>query len=354
MRILLASLFTLMICLSFGQFGNPTAVKKRLTDSLAHRALEIPEDSEIAFAIVKDTSVIFIGIQREDEKELSQYDNRTVIFEIGAITKVFTGMILAHYILEGKINPDDLIKDKTAIRMKLKATFQQLVTHYSGLDRQAYNHMDGKFKMDNPHVHYTDQIMREYLDGKVNTIAKPGQIYHYSNIGYGILTLALTKLEYKTYEELVQLHILDVYGMDGSAFTLLEDSKKNATPYSAIGNKVSHWTFSGGMAGSDGLRSSTEDMSKFIIAHFNTKDEIIKMCTTPSAPISPGLDIGYGWEITSKINGRPMLHSKGRTGGFTSSVIIDQKNKIGIVVLTNQTLEGAEDIAEMAAKMYCR
>ncbi len=91
-----------------------------------------------------------------------------VIFEIGSITKVFTGLLLAQAVLEGKAALDTPIKQLTAANTKFAdsrvgaITLKQLATHTSGLPRMPDNINQGADAAD-PAAHYDRTKLDAYL-----------------------------------------------------------------------------------------------------------------------------------------------------------------------------------------------
>jgi CubicO group peptidase (beta-lactamase class C family) len=143
---------------------------------------------------------IVVGMISADPQErwvvgygrLSATDERVpdgdTVFEIGSITKVFTGTLLAQAVLNGEVQLDDPIsmylpEGVTAPEYEGRSiTLLDLAMHYSGLPA-----------FDTTPEEYTVGQLYSYLSGYQLTRA-PGSIYEYSNFGYGLLGNLLVRV----------------------------------------------------------------------------------------------------------------------------------------------------------------
>lgn len=92
--------------LSLHSFGQVTQEQK----DLIHEKVEfLPNQAQLAIALLKNGELNFYGVKREKGKILG-IDNHSSIFEIGSITKVFTGTLLAHEVQAGQIKQSLILK----------------------------------------------------------------------------------------------------------------------------------------------------------------------------------------------------------------------------------------------------
>ena len=90
------------------------------------------------------------------------------------------------------------------------------------------------------------------------------------------------------------------------------------------------------MVAAGGILSSVSDLAKFAQAHFDNTNEILELTRKSSFKIDNSIEIGLGWFInTSGVKG--FQHSGG-TPGYTSYILIDPKNKNGVIVLSNVSI----------------
>ena len=95
--------------------------------------------------------------------ELAKPDS---LFEIGSISKTFTGLILARMVAEGKVRLDEPVRELLpAGTVKKPAgreiTLLDLVTHHSGLPRMPDNFHPAD--QDNPYADYGPEQLYAYV-----------------------------------------------------------------------------------------------------------------------------------------------------------------------------------------------
>jgi D-alanyl-D-alanine-carboxypeptidase/D-alanyl-D-alanine-endopeptidase len=142
-------------------------------------------------------------------------DERTV-FEIGSVTKTFTGTILASMVRDGSVRLDDpvakyLPESVHVPRRNGKViTLLNLATQHSGLPRVPSNLDVGS---PDPYATYTTQKLYAFLNGYKLT-RDPGESFEYSNLGVGLLGVALANRAHTSYEDLLRQRVLGPLGMD--------------------------------------------------------------------------------------------------------------------------------------------
>src|SRR5439155_13085238 len=104
----------------------------------------------------------------------------------------------------------------------------------------------------------------------------PGEKYEYSNLAVGLLGHVLSLRSGMSYEELVRKRILEPLGMTSSSITLSADRQKRlAAGYDAALRPVKNWDLDA-LAGAGALRSTANDMLKFLAANLELTDSPLK------------------------------------------------------------------------------
>ncbi len=276
---------------------------------------------------------------------LSRTDSTAVdgdtIFEIGSISKVFTTELLAEMVTRGEVKLDDPVSKFLPVSVKVperngrKITLLELATQHSGLPRlpDDFTPADGG----NPYADYTVEQMYAFLSG--HTLTRDiGAKYEYSNLGMGLLGHALALKAGKSYEALVIERLCAPLGMTHTSISLSTAAKKKlATGHSKMGKAVSNWDIPT-LAGAGALRSSVNDMLKFVSANMKLDNaklkEAFEMSQTARRDVGSGTKIGLGWHIYTRYGAEIIWHNGG-TGGYRSFIGFDRKNQRGVVVLTN-------------------
>jgi serine-type D-Ala-D-Ala carboxypeptidase/endopeptidase len=268
-------------------------------------------------------------------------DGRT-IFEIGSITKVFTGILLADMVRRGELNLDDPIASRLPSELKVPSrnskpiTLGHLADHTSGLPR-----MPGNFSPAdpwNPYADYTVERMYAFL-AICEPARDPGEQYEYSNLGLGLLGHILAMKSGKSFEALVRERICKPLEMTSTCL-VFPNSLRNrvATGHNRNGAAVKNWDIPT-LAGAGGLRSSVEDMLKFAAANLAATDPALFEAIEAShrSRASTGARhtrVGLGWHVQTA-HAPDILWHNGETGGYRSFLGLDKANGRAVVILSN-------------------
>jgi CubicO group peptidase (beta-lactamase class C family) len=144
------------------------------------------------------------GYGRVSRKVAHPPDGNSV-FEIGSITKTFTGLALGIMATRNEIALDDTLTSLLPPQVKIpgdagrRITIKHLITHSSGLPRLPSNL--GDLSPDNPYKDYSTKELYEALNTLHVKQKKIGRRYEYSNFGVGLLGHILTLKSGRSYDE---------------------------------------------------------------------------------------------------------------------------------------------------------
>ena len=189
--------------------------------------------------------------------------------------------------------------------------------------------------VDNPYKYYDQNDLKYYLENSLVIDEDTKGNYLYSNLGVGILGYTLAKIYGLSYEQLFQKYIFSKYKMHSTTFNV-ELSKNELVPgLDEQGNEVSNWNFSI-LAPAGGILSNVEDLAKYVLAQFDDSDQELRLMRKKTIGIDGQFDMGLGWHIINSTKSNDQLYTHGGgTGGYTSSILVDLKNEIGVVILSN-------------------
>ena len=186
----------------------------------------------------------------------------------------------------------------------------------------------------NPYKDYGKDKLNEYLKSELKLENEPLKKYSYSNLGAGILGYTLGLSQKTSFQNLLQKYIFDKYSMKNSFTTsknlndsLIEGMNENGEP-------SSNWDFDV-LFGGGGILSTTEDLSKFANAQFDIKNKELELTRKSTFVINAKMEIGLGWHIINFENGNTVYWHNGGTGGYSSSMSVDIKQKKSVIILTN-------------------
>jgi CubicO group peptidase (beta-lactamase class C family) len=276
--------------------------------------------------------------------------NGNTLFEIGSVTKTFTGSLLAEMVARGEVKLDDPVAKYLPANVHVPSrggkqiTLLDLATQSSGLPRLPANMHPADFG--NPYADYTVEQLYEFLNSYKLT-RDIGEKYEYSNVGVGLLGYVLSLRAGKPYSELVRERILEPLGMHDTMIELTADAKKRmAQGFDGLGTPVRLWDLPT-LAGMGGLRSTANDMLKYLAANLDVNSkplgQILASARLPRRDIdSRGNRIGLTWHVVNAY-GTTITWHNGGTGGFHSYIGMDEARQRGVIVLTNSVIS-ADDI----------
>ena len=108
--LLMSVLFAMTSCSLFGTkelaklpvTNNPNSLDSIQAQAVYDRAQNFPNGTQISICIIKGDSEKYVGIERRNDS-LVYVDNSDSVFEIGSITKTFTGTMLANFIRDNAL-----------------------------------------------------------------------------------------------------------------------------------------------------------------------------------------------------------------------------------------------------------
>ena len=306
-------------------------------------AQHFPNETQLSICFIIGDSEKYVGIQRRNDS-LVYIDNRDSVFEIGSITKTFTGTILAKLVYDGKVDPNEPIKNILPVSLRQsplngnEITLVQLANHTSGLPFEPSNVKNNKehpFDPYSPYRYYDTERLYDYLSNQLELQSTPGEKRTYSNLGGGLLAHILTLITAKSYEELLFETVCAPLGMKNTFVTLNDERMRSVVrgrdrrgqplPYDDGG--------CGALTGAGGIESSVKDLVKYLKANMSDTTYFYLAQKTTKV-FDEHFTGGLGWTTYSDL-GKHHVAAFGGTGGYTSGVIFERNTHVGIVVLTN-------------------
>lgn len=265
------------------------------------------------------------------------------VFEIGSITKTFTGALLADMVARGEVALEDPVSKYLPAGVVVPSrggreiTLLDLATHRSGLPGLPDNVLPGD--LSNPYADYTIEALYAFLSGHELRRA-PGAEAEYSNLGFGLLGHALARAAGTTYRGLLRERILDPLGMDATGHVVRGEATGALTRGHKHGRVVGHWSTTEAFDGAGGLYSSMADMLKYLAANVGPPrtdlERAMRDAHRPRGPFDERSEIGLGWR-TERYDGATVVEHGGVSGGYSARIGFDPERGVGFVRLTNTT-----------------
>ena len=375
----------------------------------SQQSLQLSADS-IAKAYLKKSGggALQIGIYQNGIETVFSYgevkagtgvrpDSATV-YEIGQATQVFTSSLFAMMSIRGVINPDEPIsaylpvhvaepvyeeilcepverltypkdegyglKERVTIYVcrPVPSSMPQpilvcyLGTHTSGLPQRPSNM---KKKSRNPYANYSKEDLYEFL--KSYRLPTPvGFDFHYTDLDMALLGHIMELKVGVGFERLLDSCLLSRCGMKNTFISFPENMKGQVSPgYNSHGKETPFWDFDI-MAPAVGLKSTMQDMMKFLSANLTSShDELFDALNYTHQgrirfqnKVYGNTEAGLGWLISQLPGNIQYVWQEGVTQGFASYIGFVEPGHYGVVVLSNHGISardaGKKILEEMA------
>ncbi|MGE5680709.1 MAG: glycoside hydrolase family 3 N-terminal domain-containing protein [Bacillota bacterium] len=286
----------------------------------------------------------------------AQIMNTDAMFDLASVSKVI-GTTTAAMILfdEGKLILDKKVSDylpEFGNHGKEKITIRNLLLHNSGLI--AFKPF---YKMYKTPKEVISDIMNTELDYPT------GSKFVYSDLGMITLQQVIERISGMPLDQYLKKHVFDPLGMNHTMYNPPENLYKNCAPtetdkywrMTTLRGKVHDEAayLLGGVAGHAGLFSTAGDLSVFLQMMLNRgrynqiqliKPETVDLWTTKQTNQSSR---GLGWD-TKASNGSSAgslfsSTSFGHTGFTGTSVWVDKKRDLFVILLTNRVYPSREN-----------
>ena len=272
-------------------------------------------------------------------------DNLTK-YRIGSISKMFTACLIFQAIEENKLNlKENINRFFPKIANSKEITIGNLLNHRSGIHN---------YTNDTSYFNYytalkSQKEMLEIIQAGGSDF-KPNSKTEYSNSNYILLSFILEKIYKKSYEELLDIKIIQPLGLKNTYFgKKLELAKNECASYRFSGKwELEKETHSSVSLGAGGIVSTTEDLLFFITNLFDGK-----IIQTSSLEQMMKLEDGFGMGIFSvPFYDKKGFGHNGGIDGFSSFLYTFPEEKISIALTSNGSRFNNNDIS-IAALSAC-
>lgn len=267
--------------------------------------------------------------------------DETSEFEIGSVSKTFTGALLAEAVTRGEVTVETTVaevlgEDATSSEIA-DVTFAELATHTSGLPRIALASLGrsvfSNFLRKDPYAGRDgSQVIADALG---STLSQRGS-YAYSNLGVALQGQLLAHAAGTDYASLLTERILDPSELSGTyAPVTAENLRQTATRgRGGSGLPQAAWTMAGS-APAGGIRSTATDMATYLAGTLEGSAPGAAAASEILFEDSPDSLHAMNWFHQDFGDGSWHVFHNGMTGGFASFAGFTPQTGAGVVILTN-------------------
>ena len=307
---------------------------------------------------------VTIGVWEKGEQRVFSYGaaKPDSVFEIGSVTKTFTGLVLAQMVQQKQVRLDEPVRELlpkgtlAGAGSGAEITLLDLSAQRSGLPRMPDNFTPADEA--NPYADYDAKKLYAFVAS--HGVAAPATYeFGYSNVGVGLLGQLLADRARTTYEALVKREVLAPLGMHDTTIKLTPALAKRFLVGHGAHHAVAHAWDLDALAGAGAIRSTAGDMLLYLKAQLHPESVVTKGSsearTLPAAikaSHEPQLDAGRGMHVALnwfRIDEIGEYWHNGATGGYSSFALFDPERDFAVIVLANRSIDDgtfADDIGK--------
>lgn len=276
------------------------------------------------------------GVTREDDPRPPDGATR---FEVGSITKAFTGLLLAEAVARGEVTLEEPALAHAPNTGELTnladVTLVDLATHTSGLPRMppAFAPRDRQ----DPYAGHGRGAVFALLGG-LRLGSQPGETYAYSNLGQGLLGELLVRASgTQDYASLLEERVARPLGLVATDAGQVSNEEwtlegwRCAEGHDLSGAPTNAWTFDL-FEGAGAIRSTMEDMLRFARSQFDPKGPAALAQQVHFDAPADGPLVGLGWHHDRR---RGTVWHNGQTGGFHAWLELHPSEGVAVCVLSS-------------------
>jgi CubicO group peptidase (beta-lactamase class C family) len=373
------ALLLILVPARFAAGRSPDPADSQAIDRLLSGVSRAGEPG-VAVLVLEDGKILFErGYGVRDLADRAPIDPETN-FRLASVTKQFTAMAIMLLVHDGKLRYDDRLTDlfPRFPAYGRDVTIRNLLTHTSGLpdydelmERQEKN---GGPNWSPAHQIQDDEVLA-LLEREPAGRFAPGTRWEYSNSGYVVLGLVVSKVSGMPYRDFLARRIFAPLKMD---HTVVYQNGKNAVDHRAFGYSRENGVLlerdqsaSSATLGDGGIYSNLVDLQKWdqgLREHTLLGAEEMQAAVTPvrltdgqlpywpadphaATPAEPvAIAYGFGWFLDPYRGHRRNYHS-GETQGFRSTIERFLDDHLTIVVLSNRTDVRTEELSLKVADL---
>jgi CubicO group peptidase (beta-lactamase class C family) len=279
-------------------------------------------------------------------------------YPLASISKPLTATGLMILVERGLIDLDRPIDDylgavtlQARVGDAAEATVRRVASHTAGLPLHSQHYYD-----DEPHrPPPMDETIRRY--GVL--VSAPGERWQYSNLGYGLLGDAISRLSGESYADFMRGEVFIPLGMDHTTVHVGPGlAEGQAVKYTSAGTAVP--PYDSDSPGASAIYSSAHDLIRFAMFHLKNdlpdqlaiiSDAAIDEMQRPSPETGPtrawereGSGYGIGWFVGVTEDGLRVIHHSGGTLGASTALALLPDENLAVAVLSNTDGRWAEAV----------
>jgi len=322
--------------------GSPSAAPFARARARIQRALVEEGVPSMAVAVAKGGKIVweegFGWANREARTPASAH----TMYSLASISKPITATGLMVLVQRGLVSLDRPINDylgKAKVDGRAfdanAATVRRVANHTAGLPLHFQF-----FYADEP---YRRPAMDETIRRYANLVTPPGERWHYSNLGYGLLDYLIERVSGQSYADYMRETVFVPLGLTRMAVHIPPGQEAHtAVRYAPDGTPLPFYDFD--HPGGSAVFASAHDLLRFGMFHLKDhlpdqravlSDASIDEMARPTAEIPNNGQYGVGWQRFTSAKGGVMVTHSGGMDGVSTRLTLVPAGDAAVVVLSN-------------------
>lgn len=276
------------------------------------------------------------------------------IFRIASHSKTFTATAIMQLAERGALRLDDRLADSIPWLRELedlaRVTIRQALNHSAGIVRDS----DDADFWQLEHLFLDEAELRRMVERGGRVLAA-NESFKYSNIAYGLLGQVIEACSGERYTDYTRRRIIDPLGLADTGPELDDHARERlATGYTTrrFGRPrrpLPHVT-TGALAAATGFYATAEDLCRYAAAHCLGNETLLSDASKREMqqpywrPAQSDVSYGLGFDILD-LGERRLVGHGGGFPGFITRTMFDPKDRLVVVVLTNDSSGAADPLA---------
>lgn len=334
--------------------GAPAAARTAEPEALVRRCLDDGLRMGLPGLVcgVLDGEGSYIAGDGRIADEGSARPDGSTVYQIGSLTKTFTGLLLAEADRAGGPRLGDPLRRHVPwtvpSRDGAEITLLHLATHSSGLPSLPEGfEQRARFDPRNPYEGATPAHMARWL-AETELASKPGTKFAYSNFGVALLGQALSP----RYDQMLRSLTAPLGLRDTTLCLDPGQRERKASGFDESDHAIEDWTGEAFAAAGTMTHSTVNDLLSYLRRQLEPGEDALGssirrtqqvLFTDPDTKLSLGLN----WMHGQLRGGRRVLFHDGMTGGFASFAAFSPETGKAAVILTNT----ARSVTELGVRL---
>lgn len=289
-----------------------------------------------------DTGCCFVSAAVYSGDRVSFYGDPDALYQIGSMTKAFTGLAVQKLISGGKISPDNKVSEILPWYLAYydsspcEITIFQLLCQTSGYTNSETEYPGAEIGM-------SLQEWAAGMSGK-NLHSVPGEKYAYSNVNYNLLGAVIERVTGRSYRDYMENEIFAPLGLNDTR-VVPDHGKDNIIKGSRLGYRKA-FTYeipvAEGRIPAGYFYSNAKDMARWMQIWMGIADipeEYKDIVSKVKDRLKESGDYYSGWEVTRSGD----IGHSGGTPNYSSRMVFSKTEKFGALVLTNLNVAASTD-----------